>query len=637
MQGQGIIKSLGLAQTADFSGLVQQNIQSIQSLSQQEVASQNRLAEQQIQDTKSLTDLQISGAKNIVESRVKNQAVLMQEAAKKKKERDDAVKSLLDEASGVDMTGARQNDMVGLTQQYNSLVEFVTENVDQIYNPADDPQKYSEYKSNLNELTKYAQMSKQRQAFVNELIGDLADKEQYQQRAVENKELIQKVQNTPMFKEDGSFNEEFTTVGNTKLKSGVGFVDAAANFAKGFKTEEGQLYATTVNGEKVLVTDSGQLSRQKLEDFAVQFLSSTNGTLAMGERYSRDKAFSLLTEEEKQQAVDDFVNVMIPYLDSEISAKFFPDESSGGGGSYDTPLRLDYVPYVLGKTSLGLSENSEYSGAQTVVVKLNNGSEAIMMVNKSRNEEGELTDANALHLGNIVVDENGEKRISATAIAPELLPDDFRSAYTYKKPEVAASQILSDINTLAPSAKSKINVENILKKYNASDLPSVLESQLNTYIKEKGWGAFVNESQLLDGSTSNQKVEFALGGSDPVETSLDVLNDEMTKAFVDVQQTKDTGNITINVGQNTYSFAIEWSGNAAFKVFDASGRVVLSEKSAIGDPQYASKMLYNKIYNQIANKAIYSGRYDFQVPLSVGGASTNEASDSGTGDDEMYN
>lgn len=622
MQGQGIIKSLGLAQAVDLSGLVQQNVQSIQSLSQQEIASQNRLAEQQIQDTKSLSDLQISSATNIVESKIKNQAILMQEAAKKKKERDEAVKSLLDEASSVDMTGARQTDMVGLTTQYNSLVDFATENVDQIYNPADDPKKYSEYKSQLNQLTKYSQMSKQRQTFINKLIEDLADKDQYQQRAVENKELILKVQNTPMFNEDGSFNEEFTKVGNTKLKSGVGFVDAAANFAKGFKFEEGQVYATTVNGEKVLITENDQLSREKLEDFAVQFLSSTNGTLAMGERYSRDKAFSLLTDEEQQQAVDDFVNVMIPYLDSSITAKFFPSEG-GSGGSAPDPMSMNYVPYVLGENGIGLAENSKYAGTQTVVVDLKDGGQAVMMIAKSRNEEGEVTSSNALHLGNIVTDQNGDKRISATAIAPSDLPDDFKAIYPYINPEQSASQILDDLNLTAPQAKNKINRDKLQNNYNVGSLAGVLESQLNSFIEKEGWDTFKKRSKLLDGRMTNQKVGFSVGAEDSREVSIPDLKNEMVSAFELVRENNKTEQIVIAVGNNTYTYKIVKAGDAAFEVEGSNGRIIMGKnEQGVGTPQEVSTKLYNIISNQLSNKTLFDSKYEFAVPLSVNTSST---------------
>lgn len=591
-QGQGLTKNLGFAQTFDFSPLVQQSIQ-------------------------------------------------------KKKEKDAAITSVLNDISDIDVSSVRQVDMKGMTLEYSDLQDFVTENYEAISNPAKNPEVYAEYRRRKQKILTNVARSKQAAQKELSMTEELAKTDLYQSRYQENTSYIKNLHSTSIYSigDDGySLNDDFDKALNVNLKAGTSFNDLAKDYATDIETEGDSFYVTQQNGEKLLVVKNGKISDENLMTYAKNVLGSNKGSLALGEKFQYDNGFESLTPEQQEYAAQEFVNAMKPFLPSELKVSGLGDAEGAGDEDLFVPRDRYLVSHLFGETGLvGLAtESGPITSSNTLGLTMTNGETLVLLDYDTELGEGQKQENRAV-LG--VIDAEGNFR--NTNIDTSLVSDE--DAYLVQNAAGADETVrMINDNLNRESGKNEVSNEEYMKRWNARTMADAFANSVNDK-RDRGENLFSNHNVM----TPVREVVF--NGQENV--SLSSLSDKFTSVFNDLHRNEDKVNETImlDVNDKPIELFIERKGGAEAYDIKFNGETILSSdelSAAIGgdlfDPNNTTpedrirmgKTLYNRLYNGYLKNADYMRKSEFfdnlyksEESVGVGTSSVEEKStggDSGT-------
>ena len=563
-QGQGLTKNLGFAQTFDFSPLVQQSIQ-------------------------------------------------------KKKEKDAAITSVLNDISDIDVSSVRQVDMKGMTLEYSDLQDFVTENYESISNPAKNPEVYAEYRRRKQKILTNVARSKQAAQKELSMTEELAKTDLYQSRYQENTGYIKNLHSTSIYNigDDGySLNEDFDTALNVNLKAGTSFNDLAKDYATDIETEGDSFYVTQQNGEKLLVVKNGKISDENLMTYAKNVLGSNKGSLALGEKFQYDNGFDNLTPEQQEYAAQEFVNAMKPFLPSELKVSGLGDAEGAGDEDLFEARDRSIIAHSLGEVGLvGLSTKFGPIVTSNIVnVPMTDGKTLVLADYDTDLGDGQKQENRGI-LG--VFDENGEfstSNVDMSLVSQEdsyLLQNALTPSETWR--------MISDGLEAAPGKTDVSNEEYMERWGNARTMAEAVERSFNDK-RDRGQNMFFNHSVM----TPVREVVF--NGQENV--SLSSLSDKFTSVFNDLHRNEDKVNetVTLEVNDKPIELFIERKGGAEAYDIKFNGETILSSdelSAAIGgdlfDPNNTTpqdrirmgKTLYNRLYNGYLKNADYMRKSEF--------------------------
>lgn len=562
-QGQGLTKNLGFAQTFDFSPLVQQSIQ-------------------------------------------------------KKKEKDAAITSVLNDISDIDVSSVRQVDMKGMTLEYSDLQDFVTENYESISNPAKNPEVYAEYRRRKQKILTNVARSKQAAQKELSMTEELAKTDLYQSRYQENTGYIKNLHSTSIYNigDDGySLNEDFDTALNVNLKAGTSFNDLAKDYATDIETEGDSFYVTQQNGEKLLVVKNGKISDENLMTYAKNVLGSNKGSLALGEKFQYDNGFDNLTPEQQEYAAQEFVNAMKPFLPSELKVSGLGDAEGAGDEDLFVPRDRYLVSHLFGETGLtGLAtESGPITSSNTLGITMTNGETLVLLDYDTELGEGQKQENRAV-LG--VIDAEGNFRntnIDTSLVSAE---DSYLVENAARADETV--RMIND-NLNRESGKNEVSNEEYMRRWNARTMADAFANSVNDKL-DRGENLFSNHNVM----TPVREVVF--NGQENV--SLSSLSDKFTSVFNDLHRNEDKVNetVTLEVNDKPIELFIERKGGAEAYDIKFNGETILSSdelSAAIGgdlfDPNNTTpqdrirmgKTLYNRLYNGYLKNADYMRKSEF--------------------------
>lgn len=557
---------------------------------------------------------------------------LIEREVQKKKEKDAAIASVINDISDIDTSGVRQVDMTGMTREYEDLQDFVMENYEAISNPGKNPEVYGEYRKRKQMILRNVSLSKQAAKQEISLSEQLSSSDLYQARYQENTEFIKNLHNTSIYSSTDagnvSMNEDFNTVLGATLKAGVSFNDLAKDYAKDIETDGNNFYVTQQNGEKLLVVQNGKISDENLATYAANVLASNKGSLALGEKFQYDGGFNNLSEEGKQAAINEFVNAMRPFLPEELKVSGLGDaEGYGDNEDLFVPRDRNLVAHMFGKASTsGLKGDSGTITASNIIsVPLNDGTR--MLIN---DYDTELGDGEKQERRSIVgfVDSEGNYSINKEGYE-DMVSADMRYLVEGSQPPNEFVRSLND-NLNRESGKNEVSNEEYMKRWNASTMAEAIQNSINDKL-DRGENVF-NEHNVkspvrtvlfkYSGDTSGENIPLnTRDGSPDLKGKFGDTIDSLLKEPDKAQST-----IQIGIGDEIKDFTIvKMSGNKSFQVKyggtvildheeltrDVITRWVSHENLTADDVAKISDKIYSKIYNGYLRKANFQNTDTF--------------------------
>lgn len=591
-------KYSGLAQTFDTSQIVQQAVQSTNLLAQQQAQISQQQAQQKADAMKSLSDQASQFALKDAEQRIQI-----------KKEKDAAIKSLLDEVGAVDMSGILPRHNEYIMEEYKALEEYVAENVNDIYNPADNPAKYTEFKRKKGQLIKDISKSKSLVAKIAKDTEELASNELYQNRWQANKEQIQSLTTLSLD------NENYSTLATAPLKAGIDSDEYMRGIGTKIQPQGGSYSIESVDGKQLLVVKDNVLDYEQLVNFYEGELSSNKGRLAVAERYNIDN-YDALNDKQKRAIAEDFAKQTREYLKNDIKVTNVTASDSGGGGSTPSDAIVDLVPYAIGQNTLAAFGDAS---ADMVAIPLSNGGTALFdrVVEKKEGQQG--TTERLMYMGSVLEDENMERSFSVADIDISQLPPEIRGVFGSNidtRANNTYNQILDKINEQSGNtANDKASLEALKKKYKVNTISEVAQAQFNEKFKDKKAREWLSEINAKEFGDKSADIKTTVDGSE-VGSKMSDVNESIKNVISSASTKGDKKTITFGVGNDAYSITVEAMSGNAFDV--KSGDITLLGKNDTQGktPEEISNMIYNKIQGDLRLRASYSTRYSFGLDNS---------------------
>lgn len=582
-------KYSGLAQTFDTSQIVQQAVQSTNLLAQQQAQISQQQAQQKADAMKSLSDQASQFALKDAEQRIQI-----------KKEKDAAIKSLLDEVGAVDMSGILPAHNEAIMAEYKELEEFVAENVNEIYNPSNNTAKYTEFKRKKGQLIKDISKSKSLVATIAKNTEELASNELYQNRWKRNEQQIRAL--TTLALDDA----DYSTLSTAPLKAGIDSDEYMREIGTKIQPQGGSYSIESVGGKELLVVKDNVLDYEELVNFYEQELASNKGMLAVGQRWDIDN-YNTLSEEKKRAIAEDFASQTAKYLKNDIKVTNVTASDSGGGGSTPSDATVDLVPYAIGENTFAAFG---VDSSDLVAVPLSNGGTALF---DRVVEEG--TTERLMYMGS-VLDDGLERKFSVADISPSDLPpaitEAFGNSITLNANDVY-NQILDKINEqTGNTAGDKASLEALKKKYGVDNIADVAQAQFNERFKDKKareWLSQIDAKEFSDGAAD---IITSVDGTN-VSSKMSEVNQSIENVISSLSSKGDKRTITFGTGNDAYSMTIEAMSGGAFDV--KSGDINLLDKNDTQgkSPEQISNMIYNKIQGDLRLRASYLTQYSFGV------------------------
>ena len=585
-------KYSGLAQTFDTSQIVQQAVQSTNLLAQQQAQISQQQAQQKADAMKSLSDQASQFALKDAEQRIQI-----------KKEKDAAIKSLLDEVGAVDMSGILPGHNEDIMKEYKELEEFVAQNVNEIYNPADNAAKYTEFKRMKGHLIKNISKSKSLVATIAKQTEELASNELYQNRWRPNEQQIRAL--TTLDLDDPNYS----TLSTAPLKAGIDSDEYMRGIGTKIQPQGGSYSIESKGGKELLVVKDNVLDYKQLVNFYESELSSNKGRLAVAERYDIDN-YDALNDKQKRAIAEDFANQTQKYLENDIKVTNVTASDSGGGGSTTSEAAVDLVPYAIGQNTFAAFGDAS---ADMVAVPLSNGTALFdRVVEKKEGEAG--TTERLMYMGSVLEDENMGRSFSVADIDILELPPEIREAFggnIDNRANNTYTQILDKINEQSgKTAADKVSLEALKKKYGVGNIADVAQAQFNEMFKggpPREWLSQINAKEFSDKSAD---IITSVDGTD-VGTKMSDVNESIKNVISSASTKGDKKTITFGVGDNAYSITIEAMSGNAFEVKSGDG-TLLDKNATLGkSAEDISNMIYNKIQRDLRLRASYSTKYSF--------------------------
>lgn len=586
-------KYSGLAQTFDTSQIVQQAVQSTNLLAQQQAQISQQQAQQKADAMKSLSDQASQFALKDAEQKIQI-----------KKEKDAAIKSLLDEVGAIDMSGILPGHNEEIMAEYKELEEFVAKNINDIYNPSNNTAKYTEFKRKKGQLIKDISKSKSLVATIAKKTEELASNELYQNRWRRNKQQIEALTTL-------SLNDpDYSTLSTAPLKAGIDSDEYMREIGTKIQPQGGNYSIESVGGKELLVVKDNVLDYEQLVNFYEAELSSNKGQLAVAERYNIDN-YDVLDNEKKRAIAEDFASQTAKYLENDIKVTNVTDDSDSGGGRAGEG-RVDLVPYAIGQNTFASFGDAS---SDLVAVPLSNGGTALFdrVVEKKEGQEG--TTERLMYMGS-VLDDGLERKFSVDDISPSDLPpaitEAFGNSITLNANDVY-NQILDKINEQpGNTADYKASLEALKKKYGVDNIADVAQAQFNERFKDKKareWLSQIDAKEFSDGAAD---IITSVDGTN-VSSKMSEVNQSIENVISSLSSKGDKRTITFGTGNGAYSMTIQAMSGGAFDV--KSGDINLLDKNDTQgkSPEQISNMIYNKIQGDLRLRASYLTQYSFGV------------------------
>lgn len=558
------------------------------------------------------------------------------EAEKKKKEAQERKKlanAKIQELSTLELGETRQIDYEGVAGVYKDFLDYTTDNIYELLDTANFPDKWAEYQKMKADLTQAAYASMQMSEKKAELTEKLGSDE-YLNMANLNAGIIDQISNTPIIK-DGKINQEAIDLMAEELVPGKDFAELMQERAKGLESQgEDQLSFISRAGNDIMIIQEGEINEDNLRAYARDILSSTEGNFAINSYFNeRSEPFNDLPEKKQNELLDKAVNDLKLFIKRDNTYLNLGDDNDYGGvGDVKGVDDLDFTDYLLGSSmAAGVT-----AVGSNVSVPLSNGGYAIYTRAVKPDGGGNEIE---YYLPFGYVDNNNEYH--AKNVDRNLLPEYFKS-------EIATSSSGGIKNTLdsiivdrnkRSTSDYKIDENALVAKYNQKDKNiKTLEDVLEYQIGKDGFAGLISERddyEIYDMSQANIDVVNA-SGDVTSNVKPDAIKKHMTDAMRNAADKGSSSRISINIANDNIVLNFEkMAGENAYEVKDSSGRILLDKDQTQGKSiEEISNLLYEQqIKSEVRKRNITTTRSKFNIGIFNAGA----AGGADTGDDGTLN
>lgn len=540
------------------------------------------------------------------------------EAEKKKKEAEEKKKlanAKIQELSTLELGETRQVDYEGVAGVYRDFLDYTTENIYQLLDTVNNPDKWAEYQRMKADLTQAAYASMQmseRKAELTEKLGQ----DEYLNMANLNAEIIDKISNTPIIK-DGKINQEAIDLMAEELVPGKDFAELMQERARGLESQgEDKLSFISQAGNDIMIVQEGEIDENNLREYARDILSSTEGNFAINSYFNeKSQPFNELGEKKQNELLDKAVNDLKLFIKRDNTYMNLGDDNDYGGvGDVKGVDDLDFTEYLLGSSMA--AGNAAVGG--NVSVPLSNGGYAIYSRVVEEQEGGNKIDK-YLPFGYVDV----SNKYHAKNVDKNLLPEYFKS-------EIGTSMSGGIRNTLnsviidrnkRSTSDYKIDENALIAKYKQKDKNiKTLEDVLEYQIGKEGFVSLISKRddyEIYDMSQANIDVVDAKGNQS-ANVKPDDIQGHMTEAMRTAADKGSTSSMSIRIANDNLVLNFEkMAGENAYEITDSSGRVLLDKTQTQGRGiEEISKMLYEQqIKSEVRKRTVTTTKSKFNMNI----------------------